>query len=87
MKYLLIRHKVRDFGSWKKAYDADKGKRDEAGLREAYLLRNTEDPSEVILLFEASDPARATAFTRGADLPARMQNAGVIDQPNIYFLD
>ncbi|MBV9643198.1 MAG: hypothetical protein JO334_06465 [Verrucomicrobia bacterium] len=64
MPYLLVRHKVEDFSKWKTAYDADPGARQKAGLKEDHLLRNTESPNEVILLFEAEDLQPAKEFGR-----------------------
>jgi len=49
--HMLVRHKVADFAKWKPVYDAHASARQNAGLRELHLLRNTEDSNEVILLF------------------------------------
>lgn len=86
-RYLLIRHKVKDFTAWKQGYDAHLPKRTEAGLTEKYLLRADSDPNEVILLFEVEDLGRAKAFSESADLRERMQKLGVVDKPDIYFLN
>lgn len=83
---LLIRHQVREFTEWKRAYDAHRPKRDEAGLTEKYLLRGADNPNEVILLFEARDSNQARGFADSADLKEAMQKAGVVDQPDLYFL-
>lgn len=85
--YLLVRHKVSDFADWKRGYDAHLPKRDEAGLAEKYLLRGAHDPNEVILLFAAQDVNRAKAFAESADLRETMQKVGVVDKPDIYFLN
>jgi len=85
--YLLVRHKVRDFSDWKRGYDAHLPKRVAAGLTEKYLLRGAHDASEVILLFEAQDLNRAKAFAESADLKETMQKVGVVDRPDIYFLN
>ena len=50
--YILIRHRVADFSKWKPAYEAHLSSRQEAGLREVHLLRNVDDPSEVILFWK-----------------------------------
>jgi hypothetical protein len=52
-----------------------------------YLLRGADDNNEVVLLFEAQDLNRAKAFTASADLREKMQEVGVIDKPDIYFLN
>ena len=85
--YLLVRHKVRDFSEWKRGYDAHLPKRVEAGLTEKHLLRSDNEPNEVILLFEARDPNRAKAFAESTDLKEAMQKVGVVDKPDIYFLN
>jgi hypothetical protein len=87
MPYLLVRHKVADFSKWQPAYDAHSPARQKAGLKEEHLLRNTDDPNEVILLFEAADLQKAKEFAASSDLRERMQEAGVIDKPDIYFLE
>ena len=87
MPYLLVRHKVRDFSTWKTAYDAHLPAREAAGLRELHLLRNVEDTTEVVLLFETEDLGKARTFARSEDLRQAMEKAGVVDQPDICFLD
>ena len=87
MPFMLLRHKVRDFKTWKAGYDAHQPARTEAGLAEKHLLRNSDDPNEVVILFEAQDLDRAKAFTQSADLREKMEEFGVIDKPDIYFLN
>lgn len=85
--YMLVRHKVRDFAEWKRGYDAHAPKRVEAGLTDKYVLRGASDPNEVIVLFEARDLDGAKAFAESTDLKETMQKAGVVDKPDIYFLN
>lgn len=85
--YVLVRHKVRDFAEWKRAYDAHRPKRAEAGVTQKHLMRNAENANEVVILFEAKDLKRAKSFVESADLREAMQQAGVTDKPDIYFLN
>ena len=87
MAFMLIRHKVKDFKTWKTGYDAHQAKRTEAGLTEKYVLRGADDDNEVVILFEAQDLNRAKAFAASADLREKMQEVGVVDKPDIYFLN
>jgi hypothetical protein len=87
MPHLLVRHKVSDFSKWKSAYDAHSPARKEGGLQEEHLLRNMDDPNEVILLFEVKDLEKAKEFSHSASLREAMQKAGVVDKPDLYFLD
>jgi hypothetical protein len=86
MPHVLIRSKVQDFAKWKGKYDEHLNVREAAGLTERYLLRNADNPNEVIMLFEASDLDKARALASSSDLRQRMQEAGVADKPDIYFL-
>jgi hypothetical protein len=87
MPHLLVRHKVSDFSKWKPSYDAHSPARKEAGLQEEHLLRNMDNPNEVFLLFEVKDVEKAKEFGASANLREAMQDAGVVDKPDIYFLD
>ena len=53
MPHLLVRHKVSDFSKWKSSYDAHSPARKEAGLQEEHLLRNMDNPNEVILCLKS----------------------------------
>jgi hypothetical protein len=85
--YMLVRHKVRDFSVWKRGYDAHLSKRTDAGLTEKHLLRGATDSNEVVLLFVARDLSRAKTFAESTDLRETMQKLGVLDKPDIYFLN
>jgi hypothetical protein len=86
MPYLLIRHKVAGFARWKPMYEAHRSARDMAGLQERLILRGLDNPNEIVLLFEIGDVARARAFVTSPSLKAAMEKAGVVDQPDIHFL-
>src|SRR6266403_5561936 len=83
MTYVLVRHKVADFSKWKAEYDANLPTRQKAGLEEEHLLRNIDNPDEVVLLYEAENLHEAQAFARSSDLREAMQKAGVVDKPDI----
>jgi hypothetical protein len=87
MIHMLIRHKVADFAKWKQVYDEHASARHSAGLKELHLLRNTENPDEVILLFSVQEFNKAKTFAGSDDLRQAMQKAGVSDKPDVYFLE
>ena len=86
MTHVLIRHQVADFAKWKPVYDGHRATRQKAGLTEKHLLGTIDNPNEVVLLFEAEDLKRAQAFAQSLDLRETMQQAGVIDKPDVFFL-
>jgi hypothetical protein len=85
--FLLVRHKVRDFSEWKRGYDAHLPKRTEASLSEKQLFRGVYDSNEVIILFEVKDLKSAKTFTDSEELREAMRKVGVVDKPDIYFLN
>ena len=70
MAHMLVRHKVADFDKWKSVYEDHRSAREAAGMKDLYLWRNEGDPSEVILLFEASDASKAKEFASSLDAKA-----------------
>ena len=87
MPYLLVRHKVADYARWKPLFDQHAETRKASGSRGGQLFRNANDPNELLILFQWDDLNKARQFTESNDLREVMQRAGVIDQPDVYFLE
>ena len=87
MPYLLVRHKVADYAKWKPFFDQHRATRQASGSQGGRLLRNANDPNELVILFEWDDLEKARQFSQSNDLREIMQRAGVVDQPDIYFLE
>ena len=86
MPYLLVRHKVTDYEKWKSAFDAHSVTRQANGSRGGQVFRNATDPDELIVLLEWHDLEKARQFARSEDLREVIQQAGVVDHIDIYFL-
>jgi len=88
MPYILVRHKVENYDSWKEGFDAHAEARKAAGSTGTnYLMRNADDPNEVVAILEWNDLDQARAFTQDPALKEAMQKAGVTGPPEITFLD
>ncbi len=87
MSYLLVRHKVKEFQTWKTAYDQHREMRKSGGCMSEQLLRSKDDPNSVIALFEWDDLNKARKFASSDDLRQTMQRAGVLGQPEFFFLE
>ena len=87
MVYLLIHHKVEDYGKWKPLFDGHEATRKAAGSLGARLLRNKNDSNDVVAIITWTDMQHAQAFTESPDLHAVMQNAGVLGTPEVLFLE
>ena len=86
MTYLLIRHRVAEFAAWKVAYDAHAIARSAAGLKDKEVLRDINDPNQIVLIFEVGDVQKAKEFSESSSLQEAMRGAGVTDKPDLYFL-
>jgi len=86
MAHLLVRHRVADFDRWKAVFDGHAAAQRAAGITVTRVMRNVEDPGEVILLFDVEDVERAKAFVFSPQVPGAQQESGVLDRPDIYFL-
>jgi hypothetical protein len=88
MPYLLVRHKVEDYERWKPVFDHDQGAtRARHGSKGGWILRNAEDPNELVILLEWDSVENARQFAGAEELPDAMRRAGVADQPDVYFLE
>ena len=83
---LIVTHKVKDFASWKTAFDADETNRIHAGLRVKGLYQSIEDANEVTLISEADDIEKVKAMFSSPDFQKVMQDAGVVSEPQIKLL-
>ena len=86
MALVIVRHKVQDFASWKRAFEAHAPARATAGLSNARLYRSADDSSEVVILLDTDDIGKAMQFISSAGLKEAMKAAGVIDRPDVYVL-
>ena len=83
MPYLVVRHKVEDYARWEPFFDEHGATRAANWSKGGQLLRNADDPNELVVIFEWDDLANARRFAESEDLRQKMQQAGVADQPDI----
>ena len=87
MRYLLLRHQVKDYDRWRPMYDAHALARDAAGLEEMHVFRDAGDPNIVTILFQASDIEMARQFAESPELLEIMKQAGVMDKPEMCVMN
>lgn len=58
-----------------------------AGCKGTQVFRSSEDPNEILVLLEWNDLESARQFAQSQDLREVMQRAGVVGQPDVYFLN
>jgi heme-degrading monooxygenase HmoA len=85
--YMLVRHKVKDYEKWKVVFDEHMNMREKSGSIGGRLFKNANDPNETIIIFKWDNIENAKKFTESEDLKKAMQKAGVVDKPDIFFLE
>ena len=87
MRYLLIRHQVKDYDRWRPLYEAGEPARKFAGLEEEAIYRDAGDPNIVTILYRASDLDLARQFAESPELLEMMKQAGVMDKPEMCVMN
>ncbi len=62
MHVLQIEHPIRDFDTWKAAFDRFSDFRQQSGVRRYQVLRPAADPNYVIIELEFDSPGEAESF-------------------------
>ena len=87
MVHVLVRHKVKDYTAWRAVFDGVKEMRDSGGETSFQVFTANDDPNNVWVLVGWDSLENAKAFFDDPKLKAAMQEAGVIEHPDIYYLD
>jgi heme-degrading monooxygenase HmoA len=87
MPYMLVRHRVADFDTWKRVFDSHAEAQRQSGLHTRHVLRNMEDPSEVFILLEVTDMEGARTFVNAPEAYEAKDESGVLDEPDAYWLE
>jgi hypothetical protein len=82
---VLVKHKVKDYDAWLKAYDAEgKATRASFGMVDLGIARGLDDSTVVYIYFGITDMAKAKARGDSPELKKIMEDAGVIGKPEMF---
>jgi len=83
---MFVRHPVRDYAAWRKAYDDFDKHRSSHGVAADAVFQSVDDPNDVTLFHDFATRQDAEAFMSSARLKSAMQDAGVAGPPTIWFV-
>lgn len=86
MTQILVKHIVKDYEDWKKAFDGFVDFRRSSGEKVFRIMAPDNNPNDLTLLFDWDTKANAEKFFHSEELKKTMQNAGVAEEPKITFL-
>jgi quinol monooxygenase YgiN len=87
MSYIIAKHKVNDYKTWKKGFDGALSFRKAGGEKSFQIFQDDQDKNNIVLLFEWDSLARARKYFESPELQKAMQQAGVLGKPDVYFLE
>jgi hypothetical protein len=83
MARVFINHPVSDYNQWRSAFDADKPRREGAGLVDIAVLRDADDPNSIWIVGEGERKA-TEEMLQNPELGKLMQEAGVTAPPEFW---
>ena len=89
MIILHIEHAIRDFASWKQAFESDPAGRQRSGVRRYQILRPIDDPNYVMidLEFESTTVAEAFLATMREVWQSTTAKAALTDSPRTRIVE
>jgi len=87
MAHIIVRQKVSDYGKWRSAFDEAIKMRKDAGELSSRVFRMADDPNNLLLFQEWNSVDNAAKFVQSTELKEAMQQTGVLEQPDVYFLN
>jgi hypothetical protein len=82
---LTIHIKVKDYGTWRPAYDGHEKSRLSAGITNGRVFRSAEDPNDVVILQDVADVTNARSWLGSDEMKTTLQKSGVVGSPNLRF--
>lgn len=87
MSLVLVRHRVSDFAAWRPVFEGAAELRRASGERSFHVYEELGDPDHVIGLFEWDTAENAKGFFANPELRKAMDESGVTEPPDIWYLE
>jgi quinol monooxygenase YgiN len=87
MATMVVLHRVRDYGAWRRVYDDVAPMQKAGGVIEESVYRAKGDPNNVLVLHRFATMAEAEAFISSDELRGAMERAGVEGAPRIELYE
>lgn len=85
MATMFVRHEVKDFDAWKKAYDAFDNDRKSMGVTSHGVYQLEGNPNDVTVFHKFENMGAAKKFADSDRLKEVMKGAGVVGNPDFWF--
>ncbi len=86
MVRIFVRHTVRDYRKWRKAYDAFDKERANMGVIDHAVYQSLAKPNDITVSHDFSNINKAKSFASSPRLKEVMKDGGVTGAPTIWFV-
>lgn len=86
MVRMFVRHTVREYATWRRAYNAFDKERRKMGVKRHAVFRSAIKANDVTVSHDFATLTSAKAFVRSRRLREVMKAAGVRSKPAIWFV-
>ncbi len=87
MTILHIEHPIRDFDTWKKAFESDPAGRERSGVRRYQVLRPIDNPNYVMIDLDFDSARAAEAFLAAMREVWRRVEGTIIESPRVQIVE
>ncbi len=85
MPTIFLQHRVADYDIWRPFYDGDIERRNAAGFQEIGVFRKAGDENLVLVVGSTDNLEGIKDMLRSEGLKAKMQEAGVVSEPEVWI--
>jgi len=82
---IIIFSKVKDYAAWRKSFDEHSDVRKNGGVTDRIVAYDMDDNHNVTVVLGINDMKKARDFAKSPELKARMDSAGVVGKPDMFF--
>lgn len=87
MYVVRIEHPVRDFGTWKAAFDSDPIDRKESGVQRYRILRSADESNDVLVDLELDTLAQAESVVGALQILWKRVPSDIMQSPRARILE
>ncbi len=87
MVTVFLRHRVKNYPKWKKVFEGFLPQR-QAGGEISYIVGHVaKKKKNLCLIFQWDSAANAAKFLKSKELKAAMEDAGIIEKPDVFIIE
>jgi hypothetical protein len=84
MATIFRRVRVADYQRFREVYDAGTPAREAGGMHNEQMLRNPNDPNDILIMTTVENIERARAYGQSEEVRQRQRDAGLLELSNYY---